>query len=140
MLYLKQLPRFNKIVANPPYSISSPLLLRILFLPFEKAVLTFQKDFVKKITAQKGERSYGRLSIIAQYKVDTEILEFVPKNSFYPPPRVESAVVRMKLREPSIQVEDEAFFLDLINFIFTQKKKKLRNTLSMFVELINSQL
>ncbi|MFB6087434.1 MAG: rRNA adenine N-6-methyltransferase family protein, partial [Haloarculaceae archaeon] len=70
---------------------------------------------------------YGRLSVSAQHYADVELVEGVPREAFDPQPRVQSAVVRCTPRDPEYEVGDEAFFLDFVKAVFTQRRKTMRN-------------
>jgi 16S rRNA (adenine1518-N6/adenine1519-N6)-dimethyltransferase len=126
-------PPFNKVISTPPYSISSPLLFWLLERKFECAVLTFQKEFAERLAASVGSKEYGRLTVTAYYRAEVELLDYVPRNMFYPPPDVDSIVVRLRLREPPFQVEDEEIFLELVQTLFTQRNKKVRNAILPFL-------
>jgi len=128
-----RLPEFNKVVANPPYSISSPLIFKILKRNFESAVLTLQRELAERLVAHEGKRDYGRLTVMTNYRADIEILEYLPKKTFYPQPDVESAVVRINPREKSFGILDEETFSDVVRGLFTQRKRKARNALLSFV-------
>jgi len=125
-------PHFNKVVSTPPYSISSPLQFWLLNKPFEEAVLSFQEEFAKRLTASVGSKDYGRLTVTTYYRADAEILDIIPKESFWPPPKVDSLIVRLKPRYPPFRVEEEKIFLEVVRVIFTQKNKKLRNAIVPF--------
>lgn len=127
------LPRFNKVVSTPPYSISSPLLFWLLERPFNCAVLTFQEEFANRLAARVGSRDYSRLTVATYYKADAELLDFVPKSSFHPPPDVHSVVVRLKPRAPPFKVKDEKTFFELVKVMFTQRNKKVRNAFLPFL-------
>jgi 16S rRNA (adenine1518-N6/adenine1519-N6)-dimethyltransferase len=127
------LPRFSKVVANPPYSISSPLVLNLLGGKFECAVLTLQREFVEKLTAQRGSRTYGSLAVIAHYSAAVKALEDVPRRSFYPHPNVDSTVVLIKPQKPLFEVGDEGLFFKIVRSSFTQRNRKLRNFLKVFI-------
>lgn len=126
-------PHFDRIVATPPYSISTPLVVKILGWNFNSAVLVLQEDFVRKLTAHVGEKEYGRLTAMASYKAQVEVLETVPRKSFYPLPKVESTLIRLKMRKKSFEVADKAFFSDFLSFVFIQRNKKLRNAAFTFI-------
>jgi len=126
-------PPFNKVVSTPPYSISSPLLFWLLERKFECAVLTFQKEFAERLAASVGSKEYGRLTVTTYYRAEVELLDHVPRNMFYPPPDVDSTVVRLRLREPPFQVENEEIFLELVQTLFTQRNKKMRNAILPFL-------
>ncbi len=120
-------PPFNKVVSTPPYSISSPLLFWLLERRFDCAVLTFQKEFADRLDASVGSKDYGRLTVTTYYRAEVELLDYVPREMFYPPPDVDSMVVRLRPRGPPFQVEDEETFLELVRTLFTQRNKKVRN-------------
>ena len=128
-----ELPRFDKVVANPPYSISSPLIFKLLERDFKNATLTLQEDFAYRLVAQKGDSNYGRLTVMAYLKAETRILEHVPSTVFHPPPRVASAVVQIVPRKAPFEVLDEKNFSDLVRDLFTQRRKKLKNALQTYV-------
>jgi len=127
------IPRFNKVVSTPPYSISSPLLFWLLDRPFNCAVLTFQEEFAKRMCAQVGSKDYSRLTVATYYRADAELLDFVPRSAFYPPPDVDSMVVRLKPRAPPFKVRDEKTFFELVQVVFTQRNKKVRNAVMPFL-------
>jgi 16S rRNA (adenine1518-N6/adenine1519-N6)-dimethyltransferase len=127
-------PQFNKVVSTPPYSISSPLLFWLLERSFDCAVLTFQKEFAERLNAAVGSRDYGRLTVGTYYRAEAELLDLVPRSMFYPPPDVDSMVVRLKPREkPPFYVEDEETFFKLVQTLFTQRNKKVRNAFVLFL-------
>jgi 16S rRNA (adenine1518-N6/adenine1519-N6)-dimethyltransferase len=126
-------PEFNKVVAAPPYSISSPLLFRLLENKFDSAFLILQKEFAERLAASVGTKNYGRLTVSIYYRADVELLELVPRTMFYPPPNVDSMVLRLTPKHPPFSVEDEPFFFDLIRVLFTQRNKKVRNSIIPFL-------
>jgi 16S rRNA (adenine1518-N6/adenine1519-N6)-dimethyltransferase len=127
------LPPFNKVVSAPPYSLSSPLLFRLLERKFDWAVLILQKEFAERLAASVGSKDYGRLTVTIYYRADVELLDYVPRTMFYPPPDVDSMMVRLKPRNPPFQVEDETIFFELVRTLFTQRNKKVRNGLIPFL-------
>ena len=127
-------PQFNKMVSTPPYSISSTLLFWLLGRSFDCAVLTFQKEFAERMTASAGSRDYGRLTVSTYYRAEAELLDPVPRSMFYPPPDVDSTVVRLKPREnPPFFVQDEEAFFKLVQTLFTRRNKKVRNVIVPFL-------
>jgi len=126
-------PSFDKMVSTPPYSISSPLLFWLLDRPFKLAVLTFQQEFARRLTATVGSKDYSRLTVATYYRAEAELLDEVPRTSFYPPPDVDSIIVRLKPRPPPFKVKDEKAFSELIQTVFTQRNKKLRNAAHSFI-------
>ena len=127
-------PPFDKVVSTPPYSISSPLLFWLLERKFDCAVLTFQKEFAERLAASVGSKDYGRLTVTTYYRAEAELLDYVPREMFYPPPDVDSMVVRLRPRGPPFQVEDVETFLELVRTLFTQRNKKVRNAIIPFLQ------
>jgi len=127
------LPPFNKVVSAPPYSISSPLIFRLLEQQFDWAVLILQKEFAERLAASVGTKDYGRLTVNVYYRAETELLDTVPRTMFYPPPDVDSMMVRLKPRVPPFHVDDEETFFELVRTLFTQRNRKVRNGLISFL-------
>jgi len=128
-------PPFNKVVSTPPYSISSPLLFWLLERPFDMAVLTFQKEFAERLAAPVGSKDYSRLTVATYYRADVELLDYVERTAFYPPPDVDSRVVRLKPKpKPPFRLKDEQAFFELVQTVFTQRNKKLRNAILLFLQ------
>ena len=122
------LPDYSVCISNLPYGVSSEVTFRLL--PRGKpAVLMYQAEFAERMAAEAGTSEYGRLSVAAQHYADVEVVETVPKEAFDPQPRVESAIVRLTPRDPDYEVRDEAFFLDFVKAVFTQRRKTLRNAI-----------
>lgn len=121
-----------KVVSNLPYNISLPITKKLID---ERGriidmVLMYQLEVTKRLSAQAGDDGYGALSILVQYWVNTSHLLFVGKERFTPPPKVDSAVIRMTPREkPSVMVQDEAFFFKLVKGLFTHRRKTIKNNL-----------
>ncbi len=126
-------PPFGKFVSTPPYSISSPLLFWLLKQKFDCAVLTFQTEFAKRLVASVGSKDYGRLTVNTYFRAKAELLDYMPKEMFYPQPEVDSVVVRLRPREPPFQIVDEETFLELVRTLFTQRNKKVRNAIIPFL-------
>ncbi|MDP7260947.1 MAG: 16S rRNA (adenine(1518)-N(6)/adenine(1519)-N(6))-dimethyltransferase RsmA, partial [archaeon] len=89
-------PECNKIISNVPYSISSPLVFKILEQPIELAVLCLQKEFANRMVAEPGTKNYSRLSVNCAVRADIEFLETISKGKFFPIPLVDSALVRLR--------------------------------------------
>ena len=124
-----EFPKFNKVVSNLPYSISSPVTFKLLEHDFDFAILMYQYEFAKRMVALPGTKDYGRLTIAVQYYSDVELLEIVPPSAFDTPPDVKSAIIRMTPRPPPYDVKDRDFFMKFITAAFSQRRKKLRNAL-----------
>ena len=127
------LPAFNKVVSAPPYSISSPLLFRLLETRFDLAVLILQKEFAERLAAQVGTKDYGRLTVSIYYRTDVALLDVVSPKMFFPSPDVDSMMLQLKPRDPPFNVEDEVLFFELVRALFTQRNKKVRNSLIHFL-------
>ncbi|XP_017784635.1 PREDICTED: probable dimethyladenosine transferase [Nicrophorus vespilloides] len=121
-----ELPFFNLCVANIPYQISSPLVFKLLLhRPFFRcAVLMFQLEFAQRLVAKPGEKLYCRLSINTQLLSRVDMLMKVGKNNFRPPPKVESAVVRIEPRNPPPPIQYTEWD-GLTRIAFTRKNKTL---------------
>lgn len=123
------LPDFDRVVSNLPYEISSPLVLRLLDRPFRRMVLTFQRAFARRMTATPGSGDYSRLTVKVAVASEAELLWTVPASAFYPPPRVESAVVRLEPRAPPFPVD--APFHRVVDALFAHRRKRARNALKL---------
>ncbi|WP_151449121.1 16S rRNA (adenine(1518)-N(6)/adenine(1519)-N(6))-dimethyltransferase RsmA [Lacisediminimonas profundi] len=128
--------RSLRVVGNLPYNISSPLLFHLA--DFADIVVDqhfmLQKEVVERMVAEPGSKVYGRLSVMLQWRYQMDMLMVVPPTAFDPPPKVESAIVRMiPLREPLAC--DPALLGQVVTKAFSQRRKVLRNCLSgMFTE------
>ncbi len=129
-----QLPASDvKVVANLPYSISKPMLRRLMeeWRPhLQSATLTVQKEVAERIVAAPNTSAYGPMAIMCALHGKAKKLFDIAPGSFLPPPDVTSSVVHIEMREvPSVQIEDEAFFWKVIHAAFGQRRKQLGNTL-----------
>lgn len=120
------------VVANLPYYVTTPILLKLLMdrLPIRGMVVMMQKEVADRITASPGTKAYGSLSIAIQYYMEAEIAMIVPKAVFMPQPNVDSAVIKLTRREaPPIQVIDEEFLFKVSRGSFVQRRKTIINNL-----------
>jgi len=124
-----ELPKFNKVVANLPYGISSEVTFRLLERDFELAVLMYQWEFAERLIARPGSADYGRLTVNVYYRAEVELLEKVLPSAFLPQPKVFSAVVRLRPRKPPFKVVDERIFFDVVRALFQHRRQKVRNAL-----------
>lgn len=129
-------PPFNKVVSNLPYQISSGITFRLLKHQFDVAILMYQLEFANRMAAVSGTSDYGRLTIMAQYHADIELLEKVPSTAFEPGPKVQSAILKLTPREPLYRVNDLQFFENLLRVLFNQRRKKLKNSLRAAAPLL----
>jgi len=121
-------PAFNKVVSNPPFSISSPLLFWLLNKTFDRAVLIFQKEFANRLDAPIGSKDYSRLTVSTYYRAEVELLDLVPKEAFYPAPEVDAVIVRLNPKKaPPFKVKDKKVFDEVVRTLFTQRNRKVRN-------------
>jgi 16S rRNA (adenine1518-N6/adenine1519-N6)-dimethyltransferase len=129
------LPEFNKVVAIPPYYLSSRLVMWLLERSVECAVLVLQQEFASRLVAGVGSEDYGWLTVVTCHSADVELLNAVPKAMFYPQPEVDSVIVRLKpWKIAPFEVKDEAFFERMVRWLFTQRNKKLSNALTPFIK------
>jgi 16S rRNA (adenine1518-N6/adenine1519-N6)-dimethyltransferase len=120
-------------VGNLPYNISSPLLFHLMAAAnwVDEQVFMLQAEVVERMVAIAGESEYGRLSVMLQSRYDMELILDVPPEAFDPPPRVDSAVVRMVPKRDGILTPIEYQALEkVVTLAFAQRRKVLRNNLS----------
>ena len=121
-----------KVVANLPYQISTPLLFRFIESKevFATFTLTLQKEVAERMVAPPGGKDYGPLSIFTQLFLDISVRFFIKPSAFFPPPKIESAVVHMGWKEkPIIETEDDAWFKRVVRACFGYRRKMLINAL-----------
>ncbi len=141
---LEQFPAFqkpHKVVANIPYNITGPILEKLLGTisnpnpePYDLLVLLVQKEVAERLVALPGSRTFGALSVRVQYLANCELICTVPAGAFYPPPKVDSAVVRLVPRRTEPPALDTRKFETLVKLGFGAKRKMLRNNLQSVVE------
>ena len=119
-----------RIVGNLPYNISSPLLFHLLSCKDNIIDMTFmlQKEVVERIVASPGSKSYGRLSVVMQAFFDAELMFIVPKNSFDPQPKIESAILYLKTKSIPL-VQNLKPLENIVKLAFSQRRKTLKNCL-----------
>jgi 16S rRNA (adenine1518-N6/adenine1519-N6)-dimethyltransferase len=124
-----------RIVGNLPYNISTPILFHLLAASERVADQHFmlQKEVVERMAAAPGRKDYGRLSVMLQWRYEIEPLFDVGPEAFDPPPRVDSAVLRMRPL-PSLAPIDEALLREIVTVAFSQRRKLLRHTLGRWLE------
>ncbi|OPY58665.1 MAG: Ribosomal RNA small subunit methyltransferase A [Pelotomaculum sp. PtaU1.Bin035] len=122
-----------KLLANLPYYITSPLLLRLLLKRYNISlmVVMVQLEVAARLAAAPGSKDYGALSVAAQYFTEAQILFRVPGTVFFPQPEVSSAVVRLAVRpEPAVPARDEETFFKVVRAAFGRRRKTLLNSLA----------
>jgi 16S rRNA (adenine1518-N6/adenine1519-N6)-dimethyltransferase len=124
-----------RVVGNLPYNISTPILFHLLGAVdhvFDQHFM-LQKEVVQRMAASPGNKDYGRLSVMLQWRYAIEsVLDVLPA-AFDPPPRVDSAVVRMQPLPPRLDI-DATLLAELVMVAFSQRRKLLRNTLGRWLE------
>ena len=126
-----------KIVANLPYYISTPIIMKLLEnrLDINEIIVMVQKEVAERLAAKTGERLAGAITYAVEYYAEAESIIKVPKESFIPSPKVESEVIKLKVRnEPKIEVKNEKFLFSIIQKSFMQRRKTLANS------LVNNQI
>lgn len=119
-----------KIVANLPYYITTPIIMKLLEdrLPVKTITVMVQKEVAKRLTAQTGDKLCGAITYAIEYYCETKEVIEVPRQSFMPAPEVDSEVIQLILRDkPKVQVKDEKFLFSLIKASFMQRRKTLLN-------------
>ncbi|MBW8828280.1 MAG: 16S rRNA (adenine(1518)-N(6)/adenine(1519)-N(6))-dimethyltransferase RsmA [Burkholderiales bacterium] len=124
-----------RVVGNLPYNISTPILFHLLGSVDQVVDQHFmlQKEVVDRMAASPGGKEYGRLSVMLQWRYDIENVLDVPPEAFDPPPRVDSAVVRMQ-PYPEPPDVDSALLSEMVTVAFSQRRKILRHTLGRWLE------
>jgi len=119
-----------RVVGNLPYNISSPILFHLLEHVGAVADMHFmlQREVVERMASEPGSKVYGRLSVMLQAVCEVEALFLVPPGAFRPPPKVDSAVVRLRPR-PHSDVHDPMLFALVVRHAFSQRRKTLHNAL-----------
>jgi 16S rRNA (adenine1518-N6/adenine1519-N6)-dimethyltransferase len=133
-------PKFNNVVANLPYSISSDITFKLLRHDFRLGILMYQYEFAKRMIANAGTKDYSRLSVAVQYFAKVRILETVPRTAFYPMPEVRSAIVEVIPSKADYGVADEGFFFKFITALFTQRRKKLKSAVNYAADMLDINL
>ena len=122
-----------KVVANLPYYITTPIIMKLLEdkLNLESITVMVQKEVADRLTDRPGGKEVGAITYSINYYTNPETIIDVPRDSFIPAPNVDSAVIKLDvLKEPKVKVSDEELFFKIIKFSFLQKRKTLMNSLS----------
>ncbi|APC38700.1 16S rRNA (adenine(1518)-N(6)/adenine(1519)-N(6))-dimethyltransferase RsmA [Clostridium estertheticum] len=120
-----------KLVANLPYYLTTPIIVKLLTggYNFKSLTIMIQKEVAQRIDSEPNCKAYGAFSILVQYYCDTKILRLVPPTAFLPEPKVESMVIRLdRLKEPKVKVNDEALFFSIVRKSFNMRRKILWNS------------
>ena len=132
----------NKVVANIPYNITGPIIEKLLGKiatpapqKYESIVLLVQKEVGERLVAVPGTKAFGALSIRVQYLASCELIFDVPAKSFYPPPKVDSVVIRLRPRTIDNPADNPRQLETLIKLGFANRRKMLRNNLKSVITL-----
>ncbi|GAB4462245.1 MAG: 16S rRNA (adenine(1518)-N(6)/adenine(1519)-N(6)) -dimethyltransferase RsmA [Armatimonadaceae bacterium] len=123
----------GKVVANIPYNITSPLLVHLLAAKerFSSLTLMVQKEVAQRLRAKSGTADYGALTVFAQFHATVEIASIVPRGAFFPPPKVDSAVIHLiPHRTVPVEIPSEEKFFLVSRAAFGQRRKTLLNALT----------
>ena len=130
-----EVPGVDRVFSNVPYSISSPLLFKLLDEPgYEFAILTFQKEFVDRLLAEPGTREYGRLTVSLRLRARAEVLARISRRAFYPVPEVDSALVKIvpsRTHLPWGEVLE-----DFLRFAFSQRRKRAEKVVRSYLRRV----
>lgn len=132
-----------QVCANLPYYITTPVLMRLLEseLPIERLVVMVQLEAAKRLCAPLGTRDCGAVSAAVEYYTQAEILFEVGRESFYPSPNVDSAVIALTRRQqPPVQVTDDGYFFRVVKGAFLQRRKTLANSLNAALGVPKAEL
>lgn len=124
-----------KLVANLPYYVTTPLIMRFLEsdLPVKSMTVTIQKEVAERLTAKAGTAEYGAITVAADYAGEAKITRLIGKEMFFPVPKVDSALLRLDIIKNKYKVTDEKLFKKVVKCAFLWRRKTLANNLqSMF--------
>lgn len=122
-----------KVVANLPYYITTPIIMKLLEdkLKIKSITVMVQKEVGERICATHKDKEYGAITVSVQYYSEPQIIIDVPKENFLPAPEVDSCVIRLDMREkPLVSLKDEKLFFRLVKGSFTQRRKTINNSLT----------
>ncbi len=124
------------LIGNFPYNISSQILFKMLQFKhlIPEMVGMFQKEVAERVVADPGSKTYGVISVLVQAEYTGEYLFTVDKKKFSPPPKVQSAVIRLRRRPESLVKKDSNLFRQIVKQSFGQRRKMLRNTMKQFIK------
>ena len=131
------------VCANLPYYITSPVVMKLLEerLPLSQIVVMVQKEAAERLCAEVGTREAGAVTAAVQYYATAETLFGVGRECFVPSPNVDSAVIRLSVREtPEFQIDDEKFFFKMVKAAFAQRRKTAQNGISAGLGLPKEQV
>ena len=122
-------PEFDVFVSNLPYSVSTPIIFKLLECNFRTAVVMVQKEFADRMVAMIGSPDYSRLTVNLFYRAECKIMETVPASRFNPKPKVDSALVMITPKKAPFEVLDEKLFFKVAEVTFNHRRKKIGTSL-----------
>jgi 16S rRNA (adenine1518-N6/adenine1519-N6)-dimethyltransferase len=130
-----------RVVGNLPYNVASPILFKLLDEAddgrmLRDATLMLQKEVADRLVARPGSDGYGALAIQVALLADANRILSLPPGAFRPAPKVKSAVVRLRFREPAVDVGDRSMFEKLVRGLFLQRRKTVANALKPVADAI----
>ena len=136
-----QFPQKIRVIGNLPYNISSPLLFHLLDFREQIIDMTFmlQKEVVDRIVATHGNKTYGRLSVMMQAFFEVELMFRVPKESFEPQPKIESAILYLKTRTEPL-VKNPKLLEEIVKIAFSKRRKTLKNCLKSIINQSQTEI
>ena len=136
-----QFPQKIRVIGNLPYNISSPLLFHLLDFREQIIDMTFmlQKEVVDRIVATHGNKTYGRLSVMMQAFFEVELMFGVPKESFEPQPKIESAILYLKTRTKPL-VKNPKPLEEIVKIAFSKRRKTLKNCLKSIINQSQTEI
>ncbi|MDI9644589.1 MAG: 16S rRNA (adenine(1518)-N(6)/adenine(1519)-N(6))-dimethyltransferase RsmA, partial [Candidatus Verstraetearchaeota archaeon] len=135
-----ELPDFDRVVSNLPYSISTPITFKLLFNDkFNFGALSYQKEVADRLVALPATPQYSRISVAVSLLADVRRVADFPPDSFYPPPTVSSTVVVIKRRQTSKRI-DWTNFDSALKFLFSQRKRTLRKALETYSKVSGEKM
>jgi 16S rRNA (adenine1518-N6/adenine1519-N6)-dimethyltransferase len=138
---LRDAPKPVRVVGNLPYNVASPILFKLLHEAddgrmLRDATLMLQKEVADRLVARAGSDGYGALAIQVALLADANRILSLPPGAFRPAPKVKSAVVRLRFREPAVDVGDRSMFEKLVRGLFLQRRKTVANALKPVADAI----
>jgi 16S rRNA (adenine1518-N6/adenine1519-N6)-dimethyltransferase len=125
------------VAANLPYNVASPILFRLADLydrglRFSDATLMLQREVADRLLADPGTKDYGVLTVLIRHQASVERMLALPPGAFRPPPKVQSALVRLRFHAPDPMPRDASLFASLVKAAFTQRRKTIANAIAGF--------
>jgi len=124
----------NKIVANVPYYITTPILTTLVQsgIPFNSATFTMQQEVAQRYIANPGSKTYGSISVVVNYWGVPKLCSTLPARCFFPMPKIESSILNIKMHKiPPVGVANEKLFYRVVRAAFSKRRKMLRNSLEV---------